>query len=136
MLKESEVYYLKTLLKKDTEKWEFKSNLADIYRHGKFTIRMLTRKMARIDSGQDMSRAHAFTKFSWRYVPWTKVKVKAWLASHWGAWMQDPPEWFTETWRREVGENCSEHVSRGCAYPAEGRTGGKSAVEASSAMFQ
>lgn len=50
MLKESEVYYLKTLLKKDTEKWEFKSNLADIYRHGKFTIRMLTRKMARIEN--------------------------------------------------------------------------------------
>ena len=56
MLKESEVYYLKTLLKKDTEKWEFKSNLADIYRHGKFTIRMLTRKMARIEN------IHIFSK--------------------------------------------------------------------------
>ena len=50
MLKESEVTYLKTLLKKDAEKWEFKSTLADIYRHSKFTIRMLTRKMAMIDN--------------------------------------------------------------------------------------
>lgn len=50
MLKESEVGYLKTLLKKDAEKWEYVQNLADIYRHCKFTIRMLTRTMARIDN--------------------------------------------------------------------------------------
>ena len=50
MLKESEVGYLKTLLKYDTEKWEYVQNLDDIYRHCKFTIRMLTRKLARIDN--------------------------------------------------------------------------------------
>lgn len=50
MLKDSEVTYLKTLLKIDAEKWETRSTLADIYRHSKFTIRMLTRKMAMIDN--------------------------------------------------------------------------------------
>jgi hypothetical protein len=43
MLTESEILYIKTLLKKDTEDWENKSTLADLYRHCKFTIRKLTR---------------------------------------------------------------------------------------------
>ena len=52
MLNESEILYIKTLLKKDTEDWENKSTLADLYRHCKFTIRKLTRKMANIDNHQ------------------------------------------------------------------------------------
>lgn len=50
MLKETEVGYLKTLLKTETEQWEYNANLDDIYRHCKFTIRMLTRRLARIDN--------------------------------------------------------------------------------------
>jgi len=50
MLKEGEVTYLKTLLKQDAEQWEQIQNLSDIFRHCKFTIRMLTRKMARVDN--------------------------------------------------------------------------------------
>lgn len=52
MLTETEIIYIKTLLKKDTENWENKSTLADLYRHCKFTIRKLTRKMANIDNHQ------------------------------------------------------------------------------------
>lgn len=43
MLSESEVQYIKTLLKQDTDKWEHSSTLADLYRHCKYTIRFLTR---------------------------------------------------------------------------------------------
>ena len=50
MLSENEVAYTKTLLKQEAENWENKSTLADLYRHCKFTIRMLTRKMAGIDN--------------------------------------------------------------------------------------
>ena len=47
---ENEVVYLKTILKQRAEKWEDMSTLADIHRHCKFTIRMLTRSMANIDN--------------------------------------------------------------------------------------
>ena len=43
ILSESEVAYLKSIMKARTENWERSSTLADIYRHCKFTIRMLTR---------------------------------------------------------------------------------------------
>ena len=50
MLSEHEVSYLKTIMKSRTENWERSSTLADIYRHCKYTIRMLTRQMANIDN--------------------------------------------------------------------------------------
>lgn len=50
MLSENEILYLKTLLKQETENWEKKSTLSDLYRHCKFTIRKLTRQMANIDN--------------------------------------------------------------------------------------
>lgn len=43
MLSESEVLYLKTILKTDTVRWENKSILVDLFRHSKFTIRQLIR---------------------------------------------------------------------------------------------
>jgi len=43
MLSENEVLYIKTILKKDNDKWEYKSTLEDLYRHCKYTIRFLTR---------------------------------------------------------------------------------------------
>lgn len=49
MLSESEILYLKTILKTDTVRWENKSILVDLFRHSKFTIRQLIRKMACID---------------------------------------------------------------------------------------
>ena len=42
-MSENEVSYLKNILKTKAETWEGKSTLADIYRHCKFTIRMLSR---------------------------------------------------------------------------------------------
>jgi len=50
MLTESEICYLKTLLKQETENWENVSTLTDLYRHCKFTIRQLTKQMANIDN--------------------------------------------------------------------------------------
>ena len=52
MLSENEIFYLKTLLKQDTEDWENKKTLNDLFRHCKFTIRKLTRQMANIDNLQ------------------------------------------------------------------------------------
>lgn len=43
MLTENEILYVKTLLKQDTENWENKQTLNDLFRHCKFTIRKLTR---------------------------------------------------------------------------------------------
>ena len=60
MLSEQEVTYVKSLLKMDAERWENQSTLDDVYRHCKFTIRMLTRKMARIDNKQ-LFRENAVT---------------------------------------------------------------------------
>mmetsp|Transcript_35321 Transcript_35321/g.54072 ORF Transcript_35321/g.54072 Transcript_35321/m.54072 type:complete len:313 (-) Transcript_35321:394-1332(-) len=50
MLSESEIAYLKAILKQDTENWENKSTVEDLYRHCKFTIRKLTKQMANIDN--------------------------------------------------------------------------------------
>ena len=50
ILSENEVSYLKTIMKSRTENWDRTSTLADIYRHCKYTIRMLTRQMANIDN--------------------------------------------------------------------------------------
>jgi len=50
MLSHDEICYLKTILKQETENWENKSTLNDLYRHCKFTIRKLTRQMANIDN--------------------------------------------------------------------------------------
>ena len=50
MLTENEITYLKTLMKKETERWEKKSVLTDLYRHAKYTIRKLTRQLANIDN--------------------------------------------------------------------------------------
>ena len=50
MLTENEIHYIRTLLKQDTDNWENKSTLEDLYRHCKFTIRKLTRQMANIDN--------------------------------------------------------------------------------------
>lgn len=50
MLTEQEVTYVKSLLKKESVRWEQQSTLDDLHRHCKFTIRLLTRKMARIDN--------------------------------------------------------------------------------------
>jgi hypothetical protein len=52
MLTENEVHYIRTLLKQDTDNWENKSTLEDLYRHCKFTIRKLTRQMANVDNHQ------------------------------------------------------------------------------------
>lgn len=43
MLTESEITYVKSLLKHEAEIWENQSTLEDLYRHCKFSIRMLTR---------------------------------------------------------------------------------------------
>jgi len=50
MLSENEIFYLKTFLKQQNEKWDSKSVLNDLFRHCKFTIRKLTRRMANIDN--------------------------------------------------------------------------------------
>ena len=52
MLSENEICYLKTLLKQETENWDNKKTLHDLFRHCKFTIRKLTRQMANIDNLQ------------------------------------------------------------------------------------
>lgn len=52
MLTENEIQYIRHLLKQDTDNWENKSTLEDLYRHCKFTIRKLTRQMANIDNHQ------------------------------------------------------------------------------------
>jgi len=52
MLTEAEINYIKAILKQDTENWENKSTLEDLYRHCKFTIRKLTRQMAGIDNAR------------------------------------------------------------------------------------
>ena len=52
MLTENEILYVKTLLKQETENWESKQTLNDLFRHCKFTIRKLTRQMANIDNIQ------------------------------------------------------------------------------------
>ena len=57
MLSHEEINYLKTLLKTNTDIWESKSTLHDLFRHCKFTIRKLTRQMANIDN-RDMFRSH------------------------------------------------------------------------------
>ena len=51
-LTENEVIYTKSLLKHDTDNWDNKSTLADLFRHCKFTIRKLTRQMANLDNLQ------------------------------------------------------------------------------------
>lgn len=50
MLTENEIFFLKTLLKKETENSVNQNSLTDTYRHCKFTIRKLTRQMANIDN--------------------------------------------------------------------------------------
>jgi len=51
MLSESELQYLKILLKqRNNELWHEASTLNDIHRHCKYTIRKLTRQMANIDN--------------------------------------------------------------------------------------
>lgn len=40
---ENEILYLKSILKNKAEKWEDMSTLTDVFRHCKFTIRMLSR---------------------------------------------------------------------------------------------
>ena len=52
MLSENEIFFLKTLLKKETEASVHQNSLTDTYRHCKFTIRKLTRQMANIDNIQ------------------------------------------------------------------------------------
>lgn len=52
MLSENEISYLKTLLKQENPKLEEKSTLNDLFRHCKFTIRMLTRQLANVDNRQ------------------------------------------------------------------------------------
>jgi hypothetical protein len=52
MLTENEIQYLRHLLKQETDNWDNKSTLEDLYRHCKFTIRKLTRQMANIDNAQ------------------------------------------------------------------------------------
>ena len=52
MLSETEISYLKVLLKQDNENWENKSTLEDLFRHCKFTIRKLTRQMAGIENAK------------------------------------------------------------------------------------
>jgi hypothetical protein len=57
MLTESEIIYLKNLLKEKTHSyWQEKSTLNDLHRHCKYTIRKLTRKMANIDNYQIFKR--------------------------------------------------------------------------------
>ena len=58
MLTENEITYLKTLMKKETERWEKKSVLTDLYRHAKYTIRKLTRQLANIDNSQLFRKTH------------------------------------------------------------------------------
>ena len=62
-----------------------------------------TRTVARIGTGQEAARAHTCTSFVPRCLP--EAKVKAWLAANWTAWVEDPPVWFDEKWRRKVGKN-------------------------------
>ena len=50
MLTENEIFFLKTLLKKETENSVNQNSMNDTYRHCKFTIRKLTRQMANIDN--------------------------------------------------------------------------------------
>jgi len=51
MLSESEVQYVKKLLKqKNHDYWSDKSTLNDLHRHCKYTIRKLTQQMANIDN--------------------------------------------------------------------------------------
>jgi hypothetical protein len=50
MLSENEIGYLKSVLKQDNSRWEEKTTLHDLFRHCKFTIRMLTRQMANVDN--------------------------------------------------------------------------------------
>ena len=50
MLSESEILYVRHLLKQEMDNWENKDILIDLYRHAKFTIRQLTKQMANIDN--------------------------------------------------------------------------------------
>ena len=57
MLTESEIIYLKNLLKEKTHNyWREKTTLNDLHRHCKYTIRKLTRQMANIDNYQIFKR--------------------------------------------------------------------------------
>lgn len=67
-LKENEIMYLKTLLKSKAEKWEDISALTDIYRHCKFTIRMLTRQMACIDNKKIFRKNRSYNKESTKFM--------------------------------------------------------------------
>jgi len=57
MLSESEVRYIKKLLKeKNLSFWSEKSTLTDLHRHTKYTIRKVTSHMANIDNYQIFKR--------------------------------------------------------------------------------